>query len=83
MVVPFVTDYVWIGKVNFLLRRLKMNGVDDPETIEKAYELLQWQTNEKITQLYKAYQLHPKLKWKESIKKIVGIDVPEEKGLDI
>ena len=26
---------------------------------------------------------HPKVKWKESIKKVVGIKAPSEKGLDV
>jgi DNA repair photolyase len=37
---PFVTDSIWVGKANFLLRRLKMNGFNDPETIHMAEKLI-------------------------------------------
>lgn len=81
-VTPFVTDSIWIGKMNFLLRRLKMNGCDDPLTIKKANELLEWQMDNNIIELFEKYKNHPKIKWKESIKKIVDIEISEQKGLD-
>jgi len=82
-VTPYVTDSIWIGKMNFLLRRLKMNGYDDNETIQKANELLKWQRDSEIIKLYTKYKNHPKIKWKESIKKVVDIKVSQQKGLDI
>ena len=80
---PFVTDSIWVGKVNFLLRRLKINNVLNQITYQKAFELLEWQSNENIIKLYMAFKDNPKIKWKESIKNIVGISIPKEKGLDI
>jgi len=82
-VTPYVTDSIWIGKMNFLLRRLKMNGYDDNETLKKANELLNWQRDSEIIRLYTEYKNHPKVKWKESIKKVVDIEVSQQKGLDI
>jgi len=82
-VTPYVTDSIWIGKMNFLLRRLKMNGYDDNETLKKANELLNWQRDSEIIKLYTEYKNHPKVKWKESIKKVVDIEVSQQKGLDI
>ncbi len=83
IILPFVTDAIWLGKVNFLLRRLKMNGINDFETIKKAIQLIEWQKDENILILYKRYKHNPKIKWKESIKKIVGIELPLVKGLDV
>ena len=83
IILPFVTDAIWLGKVNFLLRRLKMNGINDFETIKKAIELIEWQKDENILILYKKYKHNPKIKWKESIKKIVGIELPLVNGLDV
>lgn len=82
-VLPFVTDSIWIGKANFLLRRLKMNGEDDELTLQEAHQLLEMQSDEKIIELYNTLKHYPKLKWKESIKSIVGIEIPAEIGLDI
>lgn len=79
---PFVTDSIWIGKANFLLRRLKMNGITDTENITKANELISSQTDSKIKTLYNNLITNPKIKWKESIKKIVKIEISTVRGLD-
>lgn len=77
---PYITDCIWLGKANMLIGRLKFNGITD--TI-RAKELIGWQSDDKIMELYNRYKDDPKVKWKESIKKVVGIAVPKTKGLDI
>jgi len=79
----FVTDSIWIGKMNFLLRRLKMNGINDEATLQRAEELLEKQSNGNILRLYNILKKNKKVKWKESIKKVVGLTISTEKGLDI
>lgn len=79
---PYVTDSIWIGKANFLLRRLKMNGVIDNETITKANELISSQSDVKIKSLFNKIRNNPKIKWKESIKKIVQIEISTIRGID-
>ncbi|MCD6181515.1 MAG: hypothetical protein J7K89_03940 [Candidatus Cloacimonetes bacterium] len=79
----YVTDAIWIGKANFLLRRLKMNGYTDEESIKHAEQLIKWQSDIRIIKLYTAYKNDKKIKWKESIKKVVGIDLLTQRGLDI
>jgi len=69
--------------MNFLLRRIRMNGYTDIETFKKANELLTWQKDSKIMDLYERFKTNPKIKWKESIKKIVDLEISESKGLDI
>lgn len=80
---PFVTDSIWLGKANHLLRRLKTNGVKDKLIISRAQKLIQLQSDTKIQDLYERLKNNQKIKWKESIKKIVGIKVPTDKGLDV
>lgn len=82
LVLPYVTDSVWIGKINFLIRRLKINGYSDKETLYKANQLLEWQKDENIYDLYDRYKDNPLIKWKESIKKVLKIEIPIKKGLD-
>ena len=82
-VLPFVTDAVWVGKANYLLKRLRINGASDNETITRANELLEWQSDEKILKLYNRFKNDPKIKWKESIKKVVGLEISTKNGLDI
>lgn len=81
-IIPFVTDAIWIGKANFLLRRLKMNGINDKETIQKAEELNSLQSESWIGVVFLKWKDNPKIKWKESIKKVVNIKVSTIKGLD-
>ena len=80
---PFVTDAIWIGKPNQLLARLRMNGITDSESIIKAKELMASLSDEWIRELFEVYKDNPKIKWKESIKKVVNIEIPTEKGLYI
>lgn len=79
----YVTDSIWIGKPNFLLKRLKINGAYDEESINKATELeaslsVAWANN-----LYNQYKDNPQVKWKESIKKVLNIKIQTKKGLDV
>lgn len=82
ILIPYITDAIWIGKPNFLLRRLKMNGITDLETLKKAKELVVLQSDRWIVELYNKHKRNSKIKWKESIKKIVNIEIPTVKGLD-
>jgi len=79
---PFLTDSVWLGKMNKLHYRLKLNGEDDPVTLAKAEELDRSQSDEFIRDLYCRCRDNLKVKWKESIKKVVGLDIATEPGLD-
>lgn len=80
---PFVTDAIWIGIGNQMTARLKINGHGDPETTEKARQLLASQSKDHILDLHSRYKDHRQIKWKESIKKMVGIEMPTESGLDV
>lgn len=79
---PYVTNSFWLGKMNFILRRLKMNGIDDALTLRKAHQLIDLQSDENIKMLYNRLASNKKIKWKESIKKVVKIQVTTTKGLD-
>jgi len=71
-ILPYITETIWVGNINFLLKRLKTNGIVDPETIQKANELVQWQSNkDNILRIYDLYKMNKKIKWKDSIQKIL------------
>jgi len=78
----YVTDSIWIGKVNFLLKRLKTNGYNDVETITRANDLVSSQSDENIKLIYSQLSTNNKIKWKESIKKVIGLNITMVKGLD-
>lgn len=68
----YITDTIWIGKMNFLKSRLKMNGYSDTLTIQKANELLAMQSDDRIVDLVERLKDNPKIHWKESIKKVLN-----------
>lgn len=69
---PFVTETIWIGKINFLLRRLKMNGVTGGIYLTAANNLIASQNDQRIIMLHNKYKDNPKIKWKESIIKVIS-----------
>ena len=73
---PYVTETIWIGKINHLIGvtgrgRLEFNEHNDPETLAKAYALIGWQSDDQIMKLYDQYKDDPKIMRKESIKKVI------------
>jgi len=83
ILLPYVTDSIWIGKPNKLIARMKVNGVRDSESIRRAEELESSLSEKWALSLFDLYKDNPKLKWKESMKKILNIEVPTQIGLDI
>jgi len=67
----YITDTIWVGKANKLLGRLKLNGVTDFESIRKANELIELQSDKKIICLYHIIKNNLKIRWKESIMKVL------------
>jgi DNA repair photolyase len=81
---PFVTDAIWLGKMNKAGERLARNGFStDTALMEAATLLVASQSDDRIRALYARLQAEPKAKWKESIKKVVGLEIPTEAGLDV
>lgn len=67
----YITETIWIGKMNLLKVRLKMNGYSDSLSMQKADELIAMQSDEKIIELVERLKDNPKIRWKESIKKVL------------
>ena len=80
---PFVTDAIWLGRVNNLRRILALNAPGNRAARAKADELLALQTDEWVMALYAKHKHDPLIKYKDSIKKVVGLDRPKKEGLDI
>lgn len=78
---PYVTDSIWLGKANMLLQRMRQNGCND-EQPARGRELVSWQNDEAIRALYERLKSRPVVRWKESVKKVVGLELPTKAGLD-
>ena len=73
----FVTDTIWIGKMNKVRQRLKVNGHGDNDFARfMTDDLLKGYSNHYILSLYKKLRHNPKIRWKDSISEIL-----DRKGL--
>ena len=70
---PFVTETIWLGKVNLMWSRLKRNTDMNDELVKRAKQLEQWQSDANIKLLYDKYKNDTMIRWKESIEKVVGV----------
>ncbi len=77
---PFVTDSIWIGKMNKIEKRV---GAVFPAEEKYLLQIESGQSAESIIQLYKELKDIPVIRWKESIKDIVGLPRADAYGLDI
>jgi DNA repair photolyase len=78
-VAPYVTDSIWLGKLNEMDRRVEIRTREDRRMVAR---LAEGQSDENIHAIYESLRNYPKMKWKESIKKVVGLEVATEAGLD-
>lgn len=67
----YVTDEIWVGKLNGINHRILDNVSQEQKN---ALEMIKDnQTDEKIIELYEHFKSYPKIKWKDSIKKVINI----------
>jgi DNA repair photolyase len=77
---PYVTHSIWIGTMNHLGRFEKHADAVLKQAIE---EVRVGQTDEVIKAIYQRHKNNPMIRWKKEIKKVVGIPIPKQNGLDI
>jgi len=75
----YVTNSIWIGKLNQPRRRIDISDDVIAEAVEKIEE---GQADDRIIEIYERLRTNPLIKWKESIKKVVKIELPDKPGLD-
>jgi len=72
---PYVTDKIWIGKMNKVSQRVDQR---DPEVRRRCIQIGKLQCDNEVQRLVETLQGHPKIKWKESIAEVMaqGLDAP-------
>lgn len=80
---PFVTDSVWIGRANKLKLRVAFNRPGDGLARAKAEMLEDKWCDDNIRLLYGELKDDPIVKWKDSVKEIMGLPAQEKAGEDI
>jgi hypothetical protein len=76
---PYVSDSIWIGKLNNIHSRVPAKTDADRAAIQR---IVSSQTDERICDIYDSLRNHPLVRWKESIKKVVGLTISTEPGRD-
>jgi DNA repair photolyase len=76
----YVCDFIWLGTMNGIFYKHTKILRDDVKHLEEHRSLLEeivftYQSEEAIKGLYSRYARHPKIKWKKSIKEIVGLEL--------
>ena len=74
---PYVTDTVWLGKLNHIDTRV-IPGTDPGEIAR----IKAGQTDASIRRIYGQLKDEPKVRWKESFKKVLGLKLAEDAGAD-
>jgi DNA repair photolyase len=77
---PYVTHSIWIGKMNHLGRFGKESDMVLQQEIDK---IKRGQTDNIIKSIYQRHKDSPMIKWKKEIKKMVGIQLAKQNGMDI
>jgi DNA repair photolyase len=70
---PFTTGEIWIGVMNRPMQRLSLNGAP-PEVKQRGRELKKACSLDMICCLYERLHHNPKIRWKDSVKRILGLD---------
>ncbi len=72
ILLPYITDTIWVGKMN----RIK-DRIDTTEWSGEAFTFLDKiynsQTDSAIHEIYSKLKDNPKVRWKDSIKKVMGL----------
>ncbi|WP_163338284.1 radical SAM protein [Desulfopila sp. IMCC35008] len=76
---PFVTHSIWIGKMNRIDTRVQVATAEEREQVNRVSA---GQDDARIRKIYDRLKMEPLVRWKESIKSVVGLELPREAGLD-
>ncbi len=79
----YVTDSIWLGKINRLRQILPLNCPRDSEAVRRGEALVALQSDKDIRALHARYRRDPLIKWKDSIKAVIGLGRPASAGLDL
>lgn len=77
---PFVTDSIWLGKLNRARACIGERSLE----VEAAIQRIEAnQTDEKIRAIYQSLKDEPLVRWKESVKSVIGLEMADKAGMDV
>ncbi len=77
---PYISHSLWIGKLNCLRTQTRWLYPDGHPEIDRLEE---WQTDQKVREVYETLKDDPLVRFKDSYKKVLGLTRPTTAGLDI
>ncbi len=77
---PYVSHSIWLGKMNKVEERVIIDGAEVAAEVER---ISSEQRDESIRDLYESLQHKPLIRWKESIKQVIGLPLAARSGLDV
>ncbi len=77
---PLVTHSIWLGRMNEIAARVRCST---PEVLAEIARITKGQEEENICKIFRMLRHIPVMRWKESIKPLVGLPLAEIPGLDI
>jgi DNA repair photolyase len=77
---PFVNDTIWLGVMNHIKKDVQ---IDSPETAQAVEAIMAGQADDRIREIYNNLKDCPKIRWKSQIKRVVGLPMPQDAGMDI
>lgn len=80
---PYVTDSIWLGKINRLRHILPVNCPGDAAAVRRGDRLVRSQSDDAIRALYARHRHDPLIRWKDSTKVVVGLCRPAFAGQDV
>jgi len=76
VMLPFITDGLWIGKMNKIEDRVINISQQEKDRIRAG------QNNTEIKRIHNSLKYEPKIRWKESFKEVLGLKLSTEIGAD-
>ena len=77
---PYVNHTIWLGKMNKVKERVSCDSAELEKDLQRIHK---FQSDDMIRALYERLCHNKYIRWKESIKKVVGMPLAPEPGLDI
>lgn len=76
---PVVTHSIWIGRMNKIASRVKIETNEDKAFVTS----IEWgQREQRVVEIYHQLKNEPLVRWKESFKEVLGLELATEAGLD-
>ena len=77
---PFVTESIWLGKMNEVKKRVQPKTVEEKEAVRR---IEMNQTDDNIRDVYETLKDEPLVRWKDSIRAVIETDPVMETGVEI